>query len=366
MRAFKIALLLAATMAAAAHAQGPARDAQATRNALEEVRVLKGINRAAFTPEQGATLYRIVDGWDRQRTAQEVAVAAQLTEAAKSLRESLARIEQNPTQELPAESSLQTTRSSHLSKLRELQRAPREQLVQLLQSLTGTQAQNLLTAAREAMLADRLDPGTDEGRRSLQGSLNDLERLRTADPQRYEREREFTARRYAGAFGQGRGPGGPGGGGFGGPGGGQGGPGAQGGGQAAPGGQVTQGGPGGPGGARGPGGQAGPGGQGGPRRGPGGPGGPVGFGPNFQLPAIQDPQVAQRVARYAATFDRVRALPAPAFQQQSAQLAGQLAREREIARAQAADPRELIPLFVDAYLLQPRSGAALQARFGDK
>jgi hypothetical protein len=344
-----IAVLACCALPAVAQTGSPsvADAAQATRNALEEARILRGVNRVGLTPEQLTPVQQALEQWERGRQELDKAAAPVLTAAAAAVRQSLDQVDPAADQPTEAEANYARLMQEYRSRQEDMRRKTRELLTPMLQGLSPGQAQALQALAREDMLQIRLAGGSTSGDgrggRGGRGGdpttdvLQDLERIRQSTPEDYQRRRDMMARQYAGAFnrdsmrqafqqrvGQ-RGGGNPG---------------------TTPG-QANPGG-GGPGGG-GPGGRRG--------RDRGGRGG-------FTPPPITDPAMQQRVAQFAAQLDRIRAMAPAAWQSQRATIAAQFARSREASRVQSASPEELTALFLDRYLLSPRSPAAIRARLG--
>lgn len=374
MRTLICAVLLPAALAIPAVAQtgrtpapSPyAAEAEATRAALEEARILRGVNRVQLTPEQAGTLVQILNNWERQLQVADQNAAGKMSPAAAAIREALARNDDSIVEPLPAEQAYHGSRQERQLRQDAARRTTRDQLSDFLQKgLNPTQAQALLAVAKEALVQSRLadrgrgrdnagglpDRGPGGFGRGGGNALQELEQLRQASPEQYAARKQAAVYRYSGWFNsdaarqffqqQRGGPGATGAGGAGAPG-------AAGGGDRGPR-RGPGGGPGGPGGFGGPGG----------RRGPGGPGGP----PAINLPPITDPAIQRRANSYSQLLDRVRAMTPAQWQTQRQGIADQIEREREAMRAESASPEELLQRFIEEFLLQPRSAGALRARF---
>lgn len=298
-----------------------ARDAAAeVRGLADEARFLRAVNRVSLTSEQAAALLPILDAWDARRRVTEDAGATGFSGSAASLRQAIPQVQADPEREVPAESEYLRGLREYQARLADERRQAREQLLQVLgKSLTPDQARALAALVSEAELEARMTTGGRSGQGAAADVLQELERLRQANPDAYVRQRDFMARQLADAFNP----------------------------QQMRGffqQRRQQGGLGGPGGPGAFGAGAGPG---------GGPG----------LPPITDPAAQARVAQITMLLDQVRGMSPAAWKQQGGAVAAQLARDRERGRLQNLSSESQLGLFIDRYLLQPRSAAALRARF---
>jgi hypothetical protein len=324
MRHLTLGLLLTLCALAPALAQQPVPtrsagaavpDAGATRASLEDVRILRAVNRVGFTPAQAAAMVGVVETWEGQRAGLENAGGPQISQLVADLRTALASGSEPPA-DVPAEAALKRISQERVARLEQSRRAAQAELARQLTQLPPEQLQPLLAVARELLAQSLLaNPGGGRPGDSVESTLRTLEQLRQASPEAYARLRDATARRQAGAF------------------------------DPASMRAVFQ--------------------QMRDQRARGGAdaGGPGGRRTGFRLPPVTDPAAQQRVNRIATELDQVRAMPPAAWQQQRAQIAAQLVRDRQSERAQNAGTDELVRLYIDQFLLQPRSLAALRARF---
>jgi hypothetical protein len=307
-------VLLAITLlpvAAAAQAPAPGRSAavqgaEAARAALEDVRILRGVNRIQLTAEQAKQVLTITSPWHDERLKAESAAAVQLAKAAEDLRAAIPRVEVNPLEPVPAEGAynqaLQTMRMGPEAARRQAAGKLGEALPSIL---NPQQLQAAVTIAQEEMLDERLTSGGPGGQGAAASMLRELERLRATSPQDYQRRRDMTARRQAmqmdprgmrEAFRRQRESG-----------------------------------------------------QGQPGQRP-------------QLPP-PDPAMQQRMAAISAQLDQVRQMPPGLWQAQRERIAAQMARDREVQSVQNRSPESLLRFFAERYFLQERSLPAMKERF---
>jgi hypothetical protein len=284
-----------------------AQAADAARTALEDVRILRGINRVQLTADQAKQVLALSGPWHEERLKAEGAAAAQLAKATQDLRQALPKVEANPLEPVPAEGAynqaLQTLRFGAASSRRETAGKIAEKLPSIL---SPQQLQAAMTLAQEEMLEERLSRGGPGGQGAAANMLRELERLRAVSPEDYQRRRDMTARRQAmqmdrrgmrEAFRRRR----------------------EAGGQRQPG-QRPQ-------------------------------------------PPPLDPAAQQRMAAISAQLDQVRQMPPGLWQAQRERIATQMAREREVQSVQSRSPEELLRSFAESYLLQDRSVPAMKERF---
>src|SRR5207247_7991683 len=82
-------LLLTSAAGAGQRATDPAANAEAARSAMEEVRILRAVNRVGFTLAQGQAVLRILEAGEKEQTAAEEAGARQVDIAMTALQQAL-------------------------------------------------------------------------------------------------------------------------------------------------------------------------------------------------------------------------------------------------------------------------------------
>lgn len=204
-----------------------------------------------------------------------------------------------------------------------------QQILQLLQSLAPEDRAAAIAAGTALVRDQRAQQGATFGGPGGPGArvANQFDRLRNADPQRYQQERMRFAMQNAGIFG--RGGGGPGGGGRGGGGGGA---------------------------AFGlPGGGGGGGGRG-QRGGPGGGG--------FQPPNMNDPATQARLQPYLNMADQIRNMPQGNYQRTRDQMAAQMEAQRQQERINQPVPDDQALNALARALATPNGLAVMEAKVG--
>jgi hypothetical protein len=307
MLSYPALLLSLALVAPPVAPPAPSRsDADAARAAAADARLLRGLNRLKLTREQAEGILSVLEAGERRRETVEKSARPLLEASRAALERALAAavLEGSPTTgaETPAETAFRRAVRDCESRLAEARAQTRAQLLESLPKLLGSeQVRALLSVGAELALQARVTTGGRSGRGAAGDVLQELELLRQSPPGEYPRRRDMMARRLVGAMNPGQMR------------------------------EYFQ--------------------QLRAQRQGGAPPSPVASGLQASLLQV------------AGRLDQLRAMSPAVWQQQRVVAANQLARLRESGSVGRASPEELLALFVDEYLLQPRSFPALKARF---